>query len=201
MRQSARTCRAFIGCASVWAALLIGASGPSAADPLLGITYDITSGTFPANGFGGPITGAVAEITLPGTSTSTPVYCVASCGTVYVLLSGPNGALFFSYAPLNFLSVTSNQVAAIFTYTYQTDYNWQSTGILNYPAVGKTYGTGYISGTTTTFRSYSFSIPFQFGNEVRLLPEPSSHSALAAGAILLGLIGAFSARAHRVCRL
>jgi hypothetical protein len=202
MRQSAQTCCALIGCASVWAALLIGASGPSAADPLLGITYDITSGTFPAGGnIGGPITGAVVEITLPGTSTSTPVYCVASCGTIYVLLTGPNGAISFSYAPLTFLSVTPNQVAAIFTDTYQTRYNWHSTGILNYPATGKAYGTGHISGTTLTFGSYSFSMPFQFGNEVRLLPEPSSHSALAAGAMLLGLMGAFSARAHRARRL
>jgi hypothetical protein len=168
---------------------------------LLGITYDITGGTYPTSGLGGPITGAVVEITLPGNSTSTPVYCVASCGTIYILLTGPNGTIPFNYAPLHFLSVTPNQVVASFTYTYQTDYNWHSTGILNHPATGKTYGTGNITGTTTTFRSYTFSMPFQFGNEVRLLPEPASRSALAAGVVVLGLIGAFGARAHRACQL
>jgi len=186
-----------ICCAFVGAAVLIGAGRPAAADALLGITYDITSGTFPDSGFGGPITGAVVEITLPGTSTSTPVYCVASCGTVYVLLTGPNGTIPFNYAPLTFLSVTPSQVAALFTYTYQNIYSWHTTGILNYPATGKTYGTGHITGTTLTFGTFTISIPFQFGNEVRLLPEPSSQSALAAGAVLLVLIGAFGARARR----
>ena len=199
MRQS--TCLTRICCAFVWAAVLTGTSGPSAAAPLLGINYDITGGSFPDSGFGGPITGAVVEITLPGNSTSTPVYCVASCGNIYILLTGPNGTIPFNYAPLNFLSVTPNQAVASFTYTYKTEYNWETLGILNYPATGKAYGTGHISGTTLTFGSYNFSMPFQFGNEVRLLPEPSSHSALAAGAMLLGLIGAFSARAHRACRL
>jgi hypothetical protein len=170
---------------------------------LLGINYDITGGTFPAGGFGGPITGAVVEITLPGISTSTPVYCVASCGTIYILLSGPNGEFFFNYAPLHFLSVTANQAVASFTYTFQDTYNWHTTGILNYPATGKTYGTGQITGETLTFplSPYTFSIPFQFGNEVRRLPEPSSRSALAAGVVLLGLIGSFGARARRARRL
>jgi hypothetical protein len=198
MRQSTgftRICYGF-----VLAAALAGTSGPSAADPLLGINYDITGGIFPDSGFGGPITGAVVEITLPGISTSTPVNCVASCGNIYILLTGPNGTIPFNYAPLNFLNVTPNGVVASFTYTYQTDYNWETLAILNYPATGKTHGTGQITGTTTTFRSYSFSMPFQFGNEVRLLPEPSSRSALAAGVALLGLIGAFGARAHRACR-
>jgi hypothetical protein len=190
-----------ICCALVWAAVLTGTAGPSAADPLLGITYDVTGGTFPNSGLGGPITGAVVEITLPGNSTSTPVYCVASCGTIYILLTGPNGTIPFSYVPLNFLSVTPNQAIASFTYTYQTAYNWHSTGILNYPATGKTYGTGHITGTTLTLGTYSFSMPFQFGNEVRLLPEPSSRSALAAGVVLLGVIGAFGTRAHRALRL
>jgi hypothetical protein len=99
------------------------------------------------------------------------------------------------------LKVTPNHVAAIFSYTYQTDYNWHSIGILNYPGSGKSFGTGFISGSTQTFRSYTFSMPIQFGNEVRLLPEPSSHSALAAGVVLLGLIGAFGAGANRVRRL
>ncbi len=186
-----------ICCALVGAAVLIGASRPAAADALLGITYDVTSGTFPASGVGGPITGAVVEITLPGTSTSTPVYCVASCGTIYILLTGPNGTIPFNYAPLKFLSVTPNQAVASFTYTYQTDYNWHSTGILNHPATGKTYGTGHITGTTLTFGTFTFSMPFQFGNEVRLLPEPSSRSALAAGGVLLGLMGALGARVAR----
>lgn len=200
MRRSMGIAR--ICCAFVWAAVLIGASGPSAADPLLGINYDITGGSFPDSGtISGPITGAVVEITLPGISTSTPVYCVASCGTIYILLTGPNGTIPFNYAPLHFLSVTPNQAIASFTYTYQTNYNWHSTGILNYPATGKTYGTGHITGTTLTLGTYTFSIPFQFGNEVRLLPEPSSRSALAAGVVLLGLIGAFGARAHRARRL
>jgi hypothetical protein len=192
-----------IGCAFIWAAALAGISGSSAADPLLGINYDITGGSFSTGGFGGPITGAVAEITLPGISTSTPVYCVASCGTIYILLTGPNGTLDFNYAPLVFLSVTPNRAIASFTYTYQDTYNWHSTGILNYPATGKTYGTGHITGTTLTFPSspYTFSMPFQFGNEVRLLPEPSSRSSLAAGVVLLGLIGTFGARVHRACRL
>jgi hypothetical protein len=193
----------WICCAFVWAAVLTGTSGPSAADPLLGINYDITGGTFSDGGLGGPITGAVVEITLPGKSTSTPVYCVASCGTIYVLLTGPNGTIDFNYAPLVFLSVTPNQAVASFTYTYQDTYNWHTTGILNYPATGKTYGTGQITGTTLTFPSspYTFSMPFQFGNEVRLLPEPSSRSALAAGVVLLGLIGALGARAQKTCRL
>ncbi len=65
---------------------------------------------------------------------------------------------------------------------------------MNYPATGKTYGTGHITGTTLTSGTFTFSIPFQFGNEVRLLPEPSSRSALAAGVVLLGLMGAFGAR-------
>jgi hypothetical protein len=190
-----------ICCAFVWAAVITGTGGPSAADPLLGITYDITGGTFPNTGFGGPITGAVVEITLPGNSTSTPVYCVASCGTIYILLTGPNGTIPFNYAPLHFLSVTPNQAIASFTYTYQTAYNWQSIGILNYPATGKTYGTGHITGTTLTLGTYSFSMPFQFGNEVRLLPEPSSRSALAAGVVLLGVIGAFGTRVHRAFQL
>ncbi len=189
-----------ICCAFVWAAVLAGTSGPSAADPLLGINYDITGGSFPDSGFGGPITGAIVEITLPGISTSTPVYCVASCGTIYILLTGPNGTIPINYAPLQYLRVTPNQAIASFTYTYQTDYNWHSIGILNHPASGKAYGTGHITGITTTFGSYSFSIPFQFGNEVRLLPEPSSRSALAAGVALLGLTGAFGARAHRASR-
>jgi hypothetical protein len=190
-----------ICCAFVWAAAVTGTGGPSAADPLLGIEYDITGGSFPASGFGGPITGAFVEITLPGISTSTPVYCVADCGTIYILLTGPNGTISISYAPLRYLRVTPDQAIASFTYTYQADYNWHSTGILNYPATGKTFGTGHITGTTTTFGSYSFSIPFQFGNEVRLLPEPSSRSALAAGVVILGLIGAFGARAHGSRRL
>jgi hypothetical protein len=188
-------------CAVVWVAVITGTGDPSAADPLLGINYDITGGTFPANGLGGPITGAVVEITLAGNSTSTPVYCVASCGTIYILLTGPNGTIPISYAPLHFLSVTPNQAVASFTYTYQTNYNWHTTGILNYPATGKTYGTGQITGTTLTLGTYSFSMPFQFGNEVRLLPEPSSLSALATGVVLLGLIGALGARAHRAFRL
>jgi hypothetical protein len=190
-----------ICCAFVWVSVLTGISVPSAAAPLLGINYDITGGSFPASGFGGPITGAVVEITLPGISTSTPVYCVSDCGTIYILLTGPNGTIPINYAPLIFLSVTPNQAIASFTYTYQDTYNWHSLGILNYPASGKSFGTGHISGTTTTFGSYSFSIPFQFGNEVRLLPEPSSRSALAAGVALVGLIGAFGARAHRASRL
>jgi hypothetical protein len=190
-----------ICCALVWAAALAGTSGLAGADPLLSITYDITGGTFPDSGFGGPITGAVVEITLPGNSTSTPVYCVASCGTIYILLTGPNGTIPVNCAPLNFLSVAPNQAIASFTYTYQTAYNWHSTGILNYPATGKTYGTGHITGTTLTLGTYSFSMPFQFGNEVRLLPEPPSRSALAAGVVLLGVIGAFGARAHRAFRL
>jgi hypothetical protein len=191
-----------ICCAFVWAAVLTGTSGVSTAAPLLGINYDITGGTFPVGGnIGGPITGAVVEITLPGISTSTPVFCETSCGTIYILLTGPNGTLDFNYAPLVFLSVTPNQAVASFTYTYQDTYRWHSTGILNYPATGKTYGTGHISGTTTTFGSYSFSMPFQFGNEVRLLPEPASRSALAAGVLLLGLIGALGARAHTAFRL
>jgi hypothetical protein len=188
----------------VWAAVLTGTGGPSAADPLLGINYDVTGGSFENTLKGGPITGAVVEITLPGISTSTPVFCVASCGTIYILLSGPNGVFSFNYAPLVFLSVTPNQAVAEFTFTYQDTFNWHSTGILNYPATGKTYGTGHITGTTVTFppsSAYTFSIPFQFGNEVRLLPEPSSRSALAAGVVLLGLIGASGARAHRVRRL
>ena len=203
MRQSTAISR--ICCAFVWAAVLTGTSGPSAADPLLGINYDITGGTFPVGGdIGGPITGAVAEITLPGISTSTPVYCVASCGTIYILLTGPNGTIAFNYAPLHFLSVTANQAVASFTYTFQDTYNWHTTGILNYPATGKTYGTGQITGTTLSFPPSSastFSIPFQFGNEVRRLPEPSSRSALAAGVVLLGLIGSFGARARRARRL
>jgi hypothetical protein len=184
-----------------WVAVLAGTSGPSVADPLLGISYDITGGAFSDGGFGGPITGAVIEITLPGTSTSTPVHCMANCGTIYILFTGPNGTIPINYAPLVFLSVTPNQMIASFTYTYQDTYNWHSTGILNHPATGKTYGTGHLTGTTVTFGSYSFSMPFQFGNEVRLLPEPSSQSALAAGVVLLGLIGAFGARAQRACRL
>jgi hypothetical protein len=200
MRKPARIGCAFIGCVFVWAVVLIGASGPSAADPLLGIDYDVTSGTFPDSGFGGPITGAVVEITLPGTSTSTPVYCLSNCGTIYVLLTGPYGTIPFSYAPLTFLSVTPSQVAAIFTATYRTAYSWHTTGILNYPATGKTYGTGHITGTTLTYGTFTFSIPFQFGNEVRLLPEPSAPSALAAGVVLLGLIGAFGARARSARR-
>jgi hypothetical protein len=195
------TGRVWVGCAFAWAAVLAGTSGPSAADPLLGINYDITGGTFSDGGIGGPITGAVVEITLPGTSTSTPVYCMSSCGTIYILFTGPNGTIPINYAPLAFLSVTPNQMIASFTYTYQDTYNWHSTGILNYPATGKAYGTGHLTGTTTTFGSYSFSIPFQFGNEVRLLPEPSSQGALAAGVVLLGLIGAIGARAQRACRL
>ena len=98
---------------------------------------------------------------------------------------------------MKFLSVTPNQAVASFTYTYQTVYSWQTTGILNYPATGKTYGTGHITGTTLTVGTFTFSIPFQFGNEVRLLPEPSSHSALTAGVVLLGLMGAFGARVAR----
>jgi hypothetical protein len=125
------------------------------------------------------------------------VYCIASCGTIYILLTGPNGTIPLNYAPLNFLSVTPNQAVASYSYTYQTTYNWQTTGILNHPATGKTYGTGHITGTTLTFGTFTFSIPFQFGNEVRLLPEPSSRSALAARGGLLGLIGAFGARARR----
>ena len=201
MRQS--TCITRIWCAFVWVAVLAGTGGPSAADPLLGIEYDITGGTFSNTATGGPVTGAVVEITLPGISTSTPVYCVASCGTIYILLTGPNGTLDFNYAPLHFLSVTANQVVASFTYTYQDTYNWHTTGILNHPATGKTYGTGHITGTTLTFPSspYTFSMPFQFGNEVRLLPEPSSLSALAAGVVLLGLVGALGARAHGARRL
>jgi hypothetical protein len=201
VRQS--TCITRICCAFVWAAVLAGTSGPSAADPLLGINYTITGGSFPAGGFGGPIRGAVVEITLPGISTSTPVYCVASCGTIYILLTGPNGTIDFNYASLHYLNVTANQAIASFTHTYQDTYNWHTTGILNYPATGKTYGTGQITGTTVTFPSspYTFSMPFQFGNEVRLLPEPSSRSALAAGVVLLGLIGALGARAHGARRL
>jgi hypothetical protein len=186
-----------ICCAFVGAVVLIGTSRPAAADALLSITYDITGGTFPDGGFGGPVTGAVVEITLPGISTSTPVYCVVSCGTIYILLTGPNGTIPFNYAPLNFLSVTPNQAIASFTYTYQNIYAWHTTGILNYPATGKTYGTGHITGTTLTFGTFTISIPFQFGNEVRLLPEPTSQSAFIAGSVLLGLIGACSARAHR----
>jgi hypothetical protein len=131
------------------------------------------------------------------------VYCVASCGTIYVLFTGPNGTIDFNYAPLHYLNVTANQAIASFTYTYQDTYDWHTTGILNYPATGKTYGTGHITGTTVTFPSspYTFSMPFQFGKEVRLLPEPSSRSALAAGVVLLGLIGALGARAHRAFRL
>ena len=195
------TGRVRVCCVFAWAAVLTGTSGPSAADPLLGIEYDITGGSFPAGGFGGPITGAVIEITLPGNSTSSPVYCTANCGTIYILFTGPNGTIPINYAPLAFLSVTPNKMIASFTYTYQDTYNWHSTGILNHPATGKTYGTGHLTGTTLTFGSYSFSMPFQFGNEVRLLPEPSSRSALAAGVVLLGLIGALGARAHRPCRL
>jgi hypothetical protein len=199
MRISAGRVR--VCCVFAWAAVLAGTSGPSAADPLLGISYDITGGTFSDGGLGGPITGAVIEISLPGNSTSSPVYCTANCGTIYILFTGPNGTIPINYAPLAFLSVTPNKMIASFTYTYQDTYNWHSTGILNHPATGKTYGTGHLTGTTVSFGSYSFSMPFQFGNEVRLLPEPSPRSALAAGVVLLGLIGAFGARAQRACRL
>jgi len=193
-----------ICCAFVGTAVLIAASGPSAADPLLSISYDVTGGNFPETGFGGPITGANMVITLPGSSTSSPVACSSSCGTIDILLTGPNGTFPFNSAPLKTLNVTASIVGALFTYMYYNSlngYQYQTTGKLNYPVsavMGTSPGIGQITGFTTTFAGafFVFSMPIEFGNEIRLLPEPSFNTGLAAGALLLGLIGTFSARAR-----
>ena len=125
-----------------------------------------------------------------------------SCGSAQVTLLGPSGTFFGSVATL---------VSAYITAISALGYGTSGVGISDGTA-GTLYSLffwnyagsfGFVAGNISTplGSPYPFSHYFTLGNEVRMMPEPSSGmSLLGAGLGLAGVLGARFTRRRLMSR-
>jgi hypothetical protein len=187
-------------------------AGPASAAPITQVKYTVTGGSF-----GGPLAGALATgpvlggsvtVTLPsGVSTPPTWSCFNSsggCGNAAVVLTGPSGYIKASGLPVAWGFLTPGFAS----FSHQTGTGMIASmlsGVLP-PGLAATVsvwnifanagaGSGHFNGTFVPGPNpYSWvGTPvhtFTVGNEVRVIPEPSTVSLFALSLGFLGLTGA-----------
>ena len=181
---------------------------PASAATITQVKYAVTGGSFGGPLAAGPVLGGSVTVTLPsGVSTPPSWSCFNSsggCGSVAVVLTGPSGYIKASALPVawgfltpGFASFSHQSGTGMIASMFSGALAPGSAATVKVWNIVATAGAG-AGKLNTTFvpgtQPYSWvGTPvhsFTVGNEVRVIPEPSTVSLLALSLGLLGLTGA-----------